>query len=76
MPASSGCGPPGVCSRCYGNFTARGPGGDADRTRGKLPIAGTQTWGLRAARRLLGDRGMVDGMWIGELKAAVCDTAI
>ena len=60
------------------DFTLRGPGEDGDLTQGKqLLAAATEAWGPGVIRRLLVDRGFIDGAWISELKqAAGIDTVI
>lgn len=59
------------------DFTGRGPGEDADLTQGKqLIAAATDAWGPGVIRRVLVDRGFIDGAWISELKAAGIDTVI
>lgn len=59
------------------DFTLRGPGEDADLTQGKQLIAAArQAWGEGVIRRLLVDRGFIDGAWISQLKAAGIDTVI
>ena len=59
------------------DFTLRGAGEDGDLTQGKqLVAAATQAWGEGTIRRLLVDRGFIDGRWISELKAAGVDTVI
>ena len=59
------------------DFTLRGPGEDNDLTQGKQLIAAAiEAWGPGVIRRLLVDRGFIDGAWISELKAAGIDTVI
>jgi len=59
------------------DYTLRGPGEDGDLTQGKqLLAAATQAWGSGVIRRLLVDRGFIDGAWISQLKAAGIDTVI
>jgi hypothetical protein len=59
------------------DYTLRGTGEDADLTQGKqLIAAATQAWGPGVIRRILVDRGFIDGTWISELKAAGIDTVI
>jgi hypothetical protein len=60
------------------DFTLRGPGEDGDLTQGKqLLAAATDAWGPGVIRRLLVDRGFIDGAWISELKQATgIDTVI
>jgi hypothetical protein len=59
------------------DFTRRGPGEDGDLTQGKqLLAAARQAWGPGPIRRLLVDRGFVDGAWTSQLKAAGIDTVI
>ena len=59
------------------DFTVRGPGEDGDLTQGKqLLAAAQQAWGPGALRRLLVDRGFIDGRWLSQLKADGIDTVI
>jgi hypothetical protein len=59
------------------DFTARGPGEDADLTQGKrLIAAATAAWGEGTIRRIIVDRGFIDGAWISALKAQEIDTII
>jgi len=59
------------------DFTTRGAGEDADLTQGKrLLAAATAAWGPGAIRRLIVDRGFIDGAWISALKADGIDTLI
>ena len=59
------------------NFTLRGPGEDNDLTQGKQLIAvAREAFGDGVLRRLLVDRGFIDGAWISALKAAGIDTVI
>ncbi len=59
------------------DFTLRGPGEDADLTQGKqLIAAATDAWGPGAIRRVLLDRGFLDGGWISELKSEGIDSII
>jgi hypothetical protein len=59
------------------DYTRRGPGEDGDLTQGKqLLAAATQAWGEGVIRRLLVDRGFIDGAWVSELKTAGLDTVI
>ena len=59
------------------DFTARGPGEDGDLTQGKQLLAAAQrAWGPGVIRRLLVDRGFIDGAWISQLQAAGLDTVI
>lgn len=59
------------------DFTTRGPGEDADVTQGKRLLAAARaTWGPGAIRRIIVDRGFIDGAWISALKAEGIDTLI
>ena len=59
------------------DFTLRGPGEDGDLTQGKqLLAAALEAFGRGVIRRLLVDRGFIDGAWISALKAAGIDTVI
>lgn len=59
------------------DFTTRGVGEDGDVTQGKRLVAAAQaTLGPGALRRLLVDRGFIDGAWLSELKADGLDTII
>ena len=59
------------------DYTLRGPGEDGDLTQGKqLLVAALDAWGPGVIRRLLVDRGFIDGTWISELKTAGIDTVI
>ena len=51
------------------DFTRCGPGEDAELTQAKrLVEAARRLWGKHAIRRLVLDRGYIDGAWISELK--------
>jgi hypothetical protein len=59
------------------DFTTCGPGQEADLTQGRHLIAeARKAWGEGVIRRLLVDRGFIDGPWISELTAAGIDTII
>lgn len=59
------------------DFILRGTGEDADLTQGKRLLAAAQdAWGPGVIRRLLVDRGFIDGAWISQLKADGIDTII
>lgn len=59
------------------DFTLRGPGEDGDLTQGKQLIAAArEAFGEGVIRRLLVDRGFIDGAWVSALKAAGIDTVI
>jgi len=59
------------------DFTVRGEGEDGDLTQGKrLLAAATAAWGPGALRRIIVDRGFIDGAWISALKAEGLDTII
>lgn len=59
------------------DFTPGGAGCDGDLTQGKQLIAAArEAWGDNGIRRLLVDRGFIDGAWLSELKAAGIDTVI
>ena len=59
------------------DFTTRGAGEEGDLTQGKqLLSAAREAWGPGAIRRLLLDRGFLDGAWISALKSAGIDTII
>ncbi len=59
------------------DFTTGGAGQAADLTQGKrLLAAARQAWGEGTIRRLIVDRGFIDGEWISALKADHIDTII
>jgi hypothetical protein len=59
------------------HFTERGLGEDGDLTQGKLLIAtAQQAWPKGTIKRLLVDRGFIDGGWISDLKRDGIDTVI
>ena len=59
------------------DYTRGGVGQDGDITQGKqLVAAATKAWGDGVIRRILVDRGFIDGAWLSELKAAGIDTFI
>jgi hypothetical protein len=59
------------------HFTERGLGEDGDLTQGKLLIATAQeAWPKGTIKRLLVDRGFIDGGWISDLKHDGIDTVI
>lgn len=69
-----------TCGRLFPllwDYTRRGPGEDADITQGKqLLAAATKTWRQGTIKRILVDRGFIDGAWISQLKADGIDTII
>lgn len=59
------------------HFTERGPGETGDLPQGKLLIAQAQkAWPEGTIKRLLVDRGFIDGRWISDLKRDGIDTVI
>jgi hypothetical protein len=59
------------------HFTPCGCGQDGDLTQGKLLIAQAQkAWPKGTIKRLLVDRGFIDGGWISDLKRDGIDTVI
>lgn len=59
------------------HFTECGAGQAADLTQGKLLVSRARTaWGAGAIRRILVDRGFIDGTWVSALKAQGIDTVI
>ncbi len=59
------------------HFTQRGVGEDGDLTQGKRLISeALKAWPKGTIRRILIDRGFIDGKWLSELKALGIDTVI
>ena len=59
------------------DFTLRGPAENGDLTQGKRLIAAArEAFGEGVIRRLLVDRGFIDGAWVSALKTAGIDTVI
>ncbi len=69
-----------ACGRLFPmlwDYTQRGPGEDGDLTQGKqLIAAATQAWAKGVIKRILVDRGFIDGAWVSQLKADGIDTVI
>lgn len=69
-----------ACGRLFPmlwDYTLRGIGEDGDLTQGKqLIAAATKAWGKGAIKRILVDRGFIDGAWVSQLKADGVDTVI